>query len=184
MGDSHEEEAMRRPALRMAATAAAAITAASVLIGASAASASDRTVLAGSVPAWANAANRVGTANSGDNVAFRVYLGWTGGDAAAALATRVSTPGSADYGKFLSATQFRQQFAPAQNDVSAVQQWLRKAGFDVGFTPGNRRYVQAEGTVAQAAATFGTTFGEFSVGGQTLRAPDTALSVPAGLPAS
>ncbi|HKN55469.1 MAG TPA: S53 family peptidase, partial [Amycolatopsis sp.] len=148
------------------------------------ASASDRTVLAGSVPAWANAANRVGTANSGDNVAFRVYLGWTGGDAAAALATRVSTPGSADYGKFLSATQFRQQFAPAQNDVSAVQQWLRKAGFDVGFTPGNRRYVQAEGTVAQAAATFGTTFGEFSVGGQTLRAPDTALSVPAGLPAS
>ena len=174
---------MRRPSTRLLAVIAATATAAGVLTGASAA-AGDRTTLPGSIPAWANSTARTGAANSADNIAFRVYLGWNGGDAAAALANRVATPGSPDYGKFLTAAQFRQQFAPSQNDVSAVQQWLRKAGFDVGYTPGNRRYVQAEGTVAQAAAAFGTGFGEFKVSGKTLRAPDSALSVPADLPGS
>ncbi|HEY3471231.1 MAG TPA: S53 family peptidase [Amycolatopsis sp.] len=172
---------MRTPASRLAALAVTAVTTAGLLIGAAAASASDRTTLPGSVPAWATSSARAGAADTADNVAFRVYLGWTGD--AAALASRVSTPGSADYGRFLTAAQFRQRFAPSQNDVSAVQQWLRKAGFDVGYTPGNHRYVQAEGTVAQAAAAFGTTFGEFKVAGKTLRAPEKELSLPAGLPA-
>ncbi len=141
-------------------------------------------VLSGSVPSWAKPAARVGAAPAGDNVGFRVYLGWTGGSAAATLATAVSTPGSASYRKFLSAAQFRAQFAPSASDAAAVQQWLKKAGFDIDYTPGNNRYVQAEGTVAQAAATFSTTFSEYKVQGKTLRAPQSELSVPASLPAS
>ncbi|MEQ0564427.1 S53 family peptidase [Amycolatopsis sp. NEAU-NG30] len=171
---------MRTPAFRLLVLATTAVTTAGLLFGAPA-SASDRTPLPGSVPGWAKSATRAGAANAADNVAFRVYLGWAGD--AAAVASRVSTPGSADYGRFLTAAQFRQRFAPSQNDVTAVQQWLRQAGFDVGYTPGNRRYVQAEGTVAQAAAAFGTSFGEFKVGGKTLRAPEKELSLPAGLPA-
>ena len=141
-------------------------------------------VLSGSVPSWAKPAARVGAAPAGDNVGFRVYLGWTGGSAAATLATAVSTPGSASYRKFLSAAQFRAQFAPSASDAAAVQQWLKKAGFDIDYTPGNNRYVQAEGTVAQAAVTFNTAFGEYKVQGKTLRAPQSELSVPASLPGS
>jgi subtilase family serine protease len=110
-----------------------------------------------------------------------VYLGWTDGAGATALAAAVSTPGSASYGKPLTAQQFRQQFAPSPSSVGAVQQWLRKAGFDVGNPPGNNRYVQAEGTVAQAKAAFGVGIGTYAVAGQTLKAPEAPLSVPAAL---
>jgi subtilase family serine protease len=59
-----------------------------------------------------------------------------------------------------------------------VQQWLRGQGFSIVDTPANNHYVSAEGTVAQAAAAFGTGFGEYNVQGLTLRAPTSNLSVP------
>ncbi len=165
--------------------ATAALTTAAVGWAHSASAAStDRHTLAGSVPSWATAATRTGSAPDTDNVGFRVYLGWRNQAAAQALATAVSTPGSAQYGRFISAAQFRTQFAPSQADVSAVQAWLRKAGFDISITPGNNRYVQAEGTVAQARAAFGASFGLYKVEGKTLRAPESELSVPSSLPAS
>jgi len=177
---------MYRPLFRLIAVGVMAVTAVTAMVGVPTASASpsDRTVLPGSVPSWASAATRTGAANTADSVAFRVYLGWAGGDAAANLAAQVSTPGSAGYGKFLTPAQFRQRFAPSQSDVGAVQQWLRKSGFTIDYTPGNNRYVQAEGTVGQAESAFGAGFGEYTVSGMTLRAPDSDLSVPAGLPAS
>jgi subtilase family serine protease len=173
----------RRLRLLAAVGVAAAVSGMTVAVTDAGAAPSGR-VLSGSVPSWAKPAARVGAAPAGDNVGFRVYLGWTGGSAAEKLATAVSTPGSASYRKFLSAAQFRAQFAPSASDAAAVQQWLKKAGFDIDYTPGNNRYVQAEGTVAQAAATFNTAFGEYKVQGKTLRAPQSELSVPASLPAS
>jgi subtilase family serine protease len=140
-----------------------------------------RSQLAGSVPSWARAAASHGPAAATDRVGFRVYLGWRGGDAAAKLATAVSTPGSASYRHFLSAAQFRQQFAPSQADVGAVQQWLRGAGLTVDYTPTNNHYVAAEGTVAQANQAFGVTLNTYSYQGLTLRAPDRPLSVPSSL---
>ena len=169
----------------MAGATATLLAAATVVLAHDASAApSDRRALSGSVPSWASASNRAGNAPDTDNVGFRVYLGWRDQAGAEALANRVSTPGSADYGKFVSAAQFRAQFAPSQSDVQAVQQWLRKSGFDISTTPGNNRYVQAEGTVAQAEAAFGANLGQYRVAGKTLRAPDSALSVPADLPAS
>jgi subtilase family serine protease len=170
-------------AVALVATAALTTAAVGWAHGASAAS-PDRHALAGSVPSWANASTKAGEAKDSDNVGFRVYLGWRNAAAAQALATAVSTPGSAQYGKYVSSAQFRNQFAPSQSDVNAVQAWLRKAGFDISTTPGNNRYVQAEGTVAQAEAAFGASFGLYKVEGTTLRAPESELSVPASLPAS
>ncbi len=170
-------------AVGLLATAALTTAAVGWAYGASAAS-TDRHILAGSVPSWANASTRTGQAPDNDNVGFRVYLGWRHQAAADTLATAVSTPGSASYGKYLTAAQFRNQFAPSQSDVNAVQSWLRKAGFDISTTPGNNRYVQAEGTVAQARAAFGASFGLYKVEGKTLRAPESELSVPSSLPTS
>jgi subtilase family serine protease len=140
--------------------------------------------LTGSVPSWATTSSKVGEASGSDNVGFRVYLGWRNWAGAESLATAVSTPGSGQYGRFLTPAQFRAQFAPSRSEVSAVQRWLRKAGFDVGITPGNNRYVQAEGTVAQASAAFGAKFGLYKVRGKTLRSPESEVSVPAALPSS
>jgi subtilase family serine protease len=147
------------------------------------AQAATRHDLTGSVPAWANAAALQGAAPSTDQVDFRVYLGWQNADEATALATAVSTPGSASYRQFLTPQQFRARFAPSQADLSAVQKWLRDAGFTVGYTPQNGHYVAAEGSVAQAQAAFGTTIGLYTDGDLTLHAPETTLSVPASLSA-
>ena len=58
-------------------------------------------VLKGSIPAWANSKNLVGTADPGGDVGFRVYLGWSNDSAVQALASAVSDPNSSSYRKFL-----------------------------------------------------------------------------------
>jgi subtilase family serine protease len=178
---------MRHGKSRAVAAVAATVLASSVVMwgqSASAESDSSRQRLTGSVPSWATASSKVGEAAGSDNVGFRVYLGWRDWARAESLATAVSTPGSGQYGRFLTPAEFRAEFAPSQADVSAVRRWLHKAGFDVGVTPGNNRYVQAEGTVARASAAFGAKFGLYRVRGKTLRAPQSEVSVPATLPSS
>src|SRR5258708_38675942 len=86
-----------------------------------------------------------------------------------------------NYKNFLTPAQFRQQFAPSQAQVGAVQSWLRSQGFTVETTPQNNHYVSAEGTVAQAAAAFGTSFGMYSISGLTLRSPSSDVSIPDSL---
>lgn len=142
---------------------------------------SARATLVGNVPPWATSANFKGAAAGTDFVGVRVYLGWQGADQAASLAAAVSDPKNASYRQYLTPQQFRQQFAPPQGSVQAVQQWLTSQGFNVVYTPQNNLYVSAEGTVAQAAAAFGVTFGTYSVEGMTLRAPSSDPSVPASL---
>jgi subtilase family serine protease len=140
-----------------------------------------RAVLKGSVPAWATARHAVKSADPSTAVGFRVYLGWRNEAAAEALAQAVSDPHSKSYGQYLTPAQFRHEFAPSAAQVNAVRSWLRSQGFSVDYTPANNHYVAAEGTLAQAAAAFNTTFKLYRVQGQVVRSPATALSVPASL---
>ncbi|HWU22716.1 MAG TPA: protease pro-enzyme activation domain-containing protein, partial [Nocardioides sp.] len=143
------------------------------------ADAASRHTLAGSVPSWANSSHQVSSTPNSQSVTFRVYLPWQHADQAAALATAVSTPGSAQYGKFLTPTQFRAQFSPSTTSVNQVKTWLKAQGFTVGTVPANRKYVEATGTAGQAATTFNTSFAEYKVEGRTVRSNTTPLSVPA-----
>ncbi|MGY2873801.1 subtilase family serine protease [Marmoricola sp. URHA0025 HA25] len=137
--------------------------------------------LPGSVPSWANAAHKAGAASSSEQVDFRVYLDWQGGSAAADYATAVSTPGNALYGKFLSANQFAAKFAPSAGTVNSVKSWLKGQGFTVGHVPANSKYVEAVGTVGQAAKAFSTSFATYKVEGKTLRSNNSPLVVPDSL---
>jgi subtilase family serine protease len=170
---------------RLSRTACAALGAVALVTAASAGTAlaagSGHHALAGSVPSWASAKNRVGPTNNSQQVTFRVYLNYRGGDAAAAYATAASTPGSASYGKFLSPAQFRSRFAPASSDVQAVSSWLKSQGFSLGATPANGKYVEATGTLAQAGAAFSTSFAQYRAEGKTVRSNSTPLQVPAAL---
>ncbi|HEY3523146.1 MAG TPA: S53 family peptidase [Candidatus Limnocylindrales bacterium] len=145
------------------------------------AAASSRKTLAGSVPGWANTANFRRAADPDTVVGFRVYLGLRHRADAVNLAKAVSSPGSAAYGEYISAASFRRQFAPTKTQVSDVRSWLRNQGFTIDYTPDNRRYVAAEGTLRQAAKAFGTTFNEYRVNGKTVRSPAKSLSVPSSL---
>jgi subtilase family serine protease len=138
-------------------------------------------VLPGSVPSWANSQNYAGPADASDSVGFRVYLGWKNPDAVLSLAQAVSDPRRASYRHYLTPAQFRQQFAPSQADVNAVQSWLRSEGFTIVYTPQNNHYVSTEGTVAQATAAFGVDFGAYMVLGLTVRSPTSEISIPSSL---
>src|SRR5260370_38983188 len=132
----------------------------------------------GNVPRWGKSANFKAAANSSDSVGFRVYLGWNDPAAVEALVAAVSDPSSDSYGQYLTPQQFRQRFAPSQAQVNSVQSWLQSQGFTIDYTPSNNRYVAAEGTVAQAQAAFGASFGMYSVAGRNRRSPSSDISVP------
>ena len=104
---------------------------------------SSRATLNGSSPAWANTKNYQGPADPTGYVGFRVYLGWNNPSQLDALAQAVSNPRSPSYGQYLTPPQFRQQFAPSQSKVGAVQSWLKSEGFSVEYTPQNNHYVSA-----------------------------------------
>src|SRR5690242_21637540 len=78
---------------RLSRTACAALGAAALVTAASAGSAlaapAGSHALPGSVPSWAAAKNRAGSADATQQVTFRVYLNYRGGDAAAAYANAV-----------------------------------------------------------------------------------------------
>jgi subtilase family serine protease len=161
-----------------------AAAAAAVLLGVASATTAappTKTTLHGSAPAWARQGNFVRAADPAGPVGFRVYLGWNSG--AEAFARSVSTPSSASYGKYISASEFRRRFAPSEQKVSAVRSWLKAQGFSIVYTPTNNHYVSAEGTVAQAEAAFGTPFGVYSVEGQTVQSPSSDVAIPNDLAA-
>ena len=157
------------------------VVAVTILALAGVAGASSKAKLAGSVPAWAKAANLKATTSNTQQLGFRVYLNWRNVAGAEALAKAVSDPASASYGHYLTPEQFRQRFSPTAADLKAVRGWLTDQGFSIVYTPANGHYVSAEGTVAEAEAAFGAQLNEYKVDGKVLRAPATALTVPASL---
>jgi subtilase family serine protease len=160
---------------------AAVLTVAATNVGTQASS--DRSTLTGNVPAWATSANFKSPADTTDSIGFRIYLGWNNEGALQSFISSVSDPQSASYGLYLTPAQFRQQYAPKQQQALAIQDWLRSQGFTIDYTPQNNHYIAAEGSVAQAAAAFGVTFGMYSVDGMTLRSPSADPSMPADLSA-
>jgi subtilase family serine protease len=142
---------------------------------------SNSRTLPGSIPAWANTAHRVGSTDASQSIGFRVYLDNRDQAAAAKYASAVSTKGNALYGKFLTPQQYRSKFSPTDTSVAAVKSWLRGQGFTIGAVPTNNKYVEAVGTVAQAAKTFDTSFATYRFDGATMRSNTTALAVPNSL---
>jgi len=62
-----------------------------------------------------------------------------------------------------------------------VQRWLTGAGLEATAVSENRLLIQAHGTAEQVERAFGTRLGMYRVGEQLLRAPSSALSVPAAV---
>ncbi|HET6706587.1 S53 family peptidase [Amycolatopsis sp.] len=145
------------------------------------ASAQGRQDIPQSHPSWANAQAKVADTAPAAKLSFRVYLNQRDNAGAEALAQAVSDPDSATYRQFLSPDQVRDRFAASDATVSAVKAWLTGNGFSIGEIPSNRAYVEATGTADQTERAFAVDLGKYRVKGQTLRAADKNLSVPANL---
>ncbi|MFE3177127.1 protease pro-enzyme activation domain-containing protein [Amycolatopsis sp. NPDC059090] len=145
------------------------------------ASAQGRADIPQSHPAWANPQSKVADTAGSSTMDFRVYLNLKDQGAAEAAAQSVSDPNSRGYRHYLSPDQVRDQFAASDQTVSAVKNWLSASGFATGEVPSNRAYVEATGTADQVQRAFAVNLGKYQVKGQTLRAADKDLSVPASL---
>jgi subtilase family serine protease len=141
-----------------------------------------RLAVAGSHPAWATAAADEGLVPSGTAISARVYLAGRDPVGLAAYAARVSEPGSAVYGHYLTPDQYRQRFGPTAVQVSAVRGWLTGAGLRV--TAVTSHYVAFSGTEAEVAAAFGIALRHYRVDGEVQRAPAAPLTVPADVASS
>jgi subtilase family serine protease len=161
-----------------------AITGLAAVAGTASASGPGRHPLAGSTPRWLSQAHRLGATSSAQQVSFGVLLGMRNQADAEATLKAVSDPTSASYGQWLSNSTFDARYAPASSDVTAVQGWLRGQGFTVTQTLPSGMYVEASGTAAQVQKVFGTTLGNYSYRGKTVRANDSQLSLPVGTPAT
>ncbi|HTS97496.1 MAG TPA: S53 family peptidase [Streptosporangiaceae bacterium] len=171
--------------LRMLTTAAAAgALALSGVTAAAAAPAPQRTAIAGTHPAWAIAARRVGSAAvSAGTVSARVYLAGRDQAGLAAYATAASTPGNALYGHYLTPGQVLERYGPTGAQIAAVESWLRSAGLVVTGTDGQMAgYIAVTGSVAAARQAFGVGFGTFKApDGRAYRAPDQAATAPSSV---
>ncbi|MEV6876404.1 S53 family peptidase [Amycolatopsis sp. NPDC051128] len=147
------------------------------------ASAQGRQDIPQSHPLWANAQAKVADTAPAAKLSFRVYLNQRDNAGAEALAQAVSDPDSRTYRQFLSPDQVRDRFAASEATVNAVKSWLTGNGFSIGEVPSNRAFVEATGTADQTEKAFAVDLGKYRVKGQTLRAADKNLSVPANLAA-
>jgi len=155
-------------------------TVAAALGGAGAANAAPTSSpIPNSSPGWLAHGTKIGPATGSVNA--RVYLAPKGGMAALqALATAVSTPGSAQYRHFLTAAQYHAKFDASAATVSAVTHWLTGAGLKA-TVDANHRYVDVAGGVGAADKAFGVTISKYAHDGMTVQSPSGPASVPASL---
>jgi subtilase family serine protease len=148
---------------------------------ASAAGTSARAALAGSLAPANERTKPEGRAAAGSSISFDLNLTLRNAAAAKALVTAVSTPGSAQYRRFVTQAQWIARYAPTSGAVASAENWLRLNGFKVGAVPADRLFIPASGTAAQVEQAFGTTLGTYKVNDVAVHLANSALSIPASL---
>src|SRR4051812_40018206 len=173
---------MSRDAGRRRALTAAAVAlplAAAALTATGTAQANDRHAVAGTRPPWARSSADRGKTDTSQRIDARVWLSGRDPKGLDAYALAVSTPGSAQYRKFLTPAQFNQRFGATKQQVDAVTSWIRGSGLYVDPAGSNAHYLHVTGHVDKATKAFGTEFHNYTAQGTVARAPQTDATVPA-----
>jgi subtilase family serine protease len=97
------------------------------------------------------------------------------------FAKAVSTPGNAQFGKFLTPAQFKQQYAPSAAQVETVVEYLKNNGFRNVVVSDNNMAISAIGTAVIAEKAFNTSLVQFRLGGAVEFANTSVAQVPASL---
>jgi hypothetical protein len=87
---------------------------------------------------------------------------------------------SAHFHKWLTPTQFGQQFGPTDNDIQVITSWLQSHGFQVGSTKG-RAVLEFSGSASQVREAFHTTIHKYVVKGEQHWANDRDPQIPTAL---
>jgi len=166
-------------------TGAAAALCAGAIAAASPGQASPpRSAIPDTHPDWATASARVSAAPvTSGTVNARVYLAGQNATGLAAYAAAVATPGSADYGHYLSTAQVKAEFGATSAQIAAVKAWLTGDGLTVtSVNDSVDGYIAVSGSVSDAAKAFSVTFQNFKgPDKRTDRAPTGTASAPASV---
>jgi kumamolisin len=135
----------------------------------------------GSVAPTLAHAHRDSAVAAGQQVSVAVSLKLHDTAGLAALDAAVSTPGSAEYGHYLTAAQFAARFGPTAQDVAQVRQYLTSQGLTVTDVSGNRQVVDAVGPANAVASAFNTSLGNYTEGTRHYRANDSSVRLPTGV---
>lgn len=151
----------------LAASAVAACSVAGILAGA--ASATTARLRVGSTTPLPYGALVTGRMVASSPVRVTVALEPQDPSALGALATAVSTPGSSQYGRFLTVPQFARRFGATPAHVAAVQAALRDEGLSVGSVGPNHLTIPVTGSAIQVERAF-------SVSLERVRAPSGRIA--------
>jgi subtilase family serine protease len=114
-------------------------------------------------------------------VGFDMVLSLRHPAAAQALVRAVSTPGSAQFHKYLTRAAWEARFGPTQAQISKAEAWLRHHGFTVVSVPRTHLYVSALGSARAVERAFGVQLGYYKVNGKTVRLAKGTVSIPSGM---
>jgi subtilase family serine protease len=125
-------------------------------------------LLAPLAPAAAAAKNQgtnMGPEDTSKVISVTVWLNLHNKPALDALVQQIYDKGSPNYHQWLTISQFRAQFAPTAQDVTAVREFLASHNLTVTSVGPNNHFVVARGTVADAQQAFNTQINRMMVSG-------------------
>ncbi|MEA2647272.1 MAG: hypothetical protein QOE92_2355 [Chloroflexota bacterium] len=172
----------RRRVTRRLAPVLAAVAAIGGLGGYTPAAADDLVPRGELQPALA-AAQRLGDVDSGRVLDIQLALRLRDQAGLDALVEAVSTPGSPDYGRYLTTAEFTARFGPTPAQVAAARTFLTAAGLEVTGVNTTRTLVDARGTASTIARALHTRLGRYRDpdGGREFYANDLVPALPAAL---
>ena len=148
---------------------------------ASAAHQGPRTALRGSLAPAQARAHPDGTVAPGSRVRFDLLLSLRDPAGARAFVRAVSTPGSAQFHRYLTDAQWVARFGPAKSGVTRAESWLGGQGFSTGRVAKSGLFVPVQGSALQVERAFGVKLGYYRVNGHRVRLATGTLTVPSSL---
>jgi subtilase family serine protease len=88
---------------------------------------------------------------------------------------------SSHYHKWLTVSEYADQFGLSTGDVQKVKAWLQAQGFKVTYTANGRDFISFQGTASQVESVFRTQIHNFNVNGKMHFANVTPPMIPAAL---
>ena len=148
------------------------------------ASAAERRVLRGHVPAMAARAQAIGRLERSNQLSLAVGLPLRDKPGLQAFLRDIYDPLSPRFRHYLTCAEFTERFGPTAQDYRAVIDYLKSQGLKVSTTHPNRLVLDVKGPVAVIETAFQTTLRVYPHPSEsrTFYAPDTEPSVPAGVP--
>lgn len=147
--------------------------------------AAERRTLQTAVPDSAKS-NRLGALPAANRLQLAIGLPLRNQSTLTNLIQQLSTPGGANFHRYLKPGQFVEQFGPTEEDYQSVMNYAKSNGLEVVETSGNRALVDVAGSVRDIEKMFQVHMGvyEHSTEDRQFFAPDVTPSVVAGVPIS